>query len=113
MNGAPQLFRNDLPAGHHWVTFRAVGRDGNRDGIGTRITVAAPGQPSGGGGQAHGGDLLVQRPPGPLRARRDGRIDLVTVRWPSGTVQEFRDVAADRHYVLDERDGLSAVASRD
>ena len=43
MNGAPQLFRNDLPAGHHWVTFRTVGRESNRDGIGARITVTAGG----------------------------------------------------------------------
>jgi hypothetical protein len=28
------------------------------------------------------------------------------VRWPSGTVQEFRDVTADRHYVVDEAGGL-------
>ncbi len=34
------------------------------------------------------------------------RIDEVQVRWPGGRVQEFGEVAADRHYVIDERDGL-------
>ena len=30
------------------------------------------------------------------------RIDRLTIRWPSGTVQEFTDLAADRHVVIDE-----------
>jgi hypothetical protein len=109
MNGAPQLFRNDLPAGPHWVTFRTVGRESNRDGLGARITVTA-------------GEIRqvweVKRTVG-IYSCSDPRahfglgaaegLDLVTVRWPSGTVQEFRDVAADRHYLVDERDGLREV----
>ena len=46
--------------------------------------------------------------------RNDGlrsQVDVVTVRWPSGKVQEFRDVAADHHYVIDEEGGLRAVPS--
>ena len=31
----------------------------------------------------------------------------MTVRWPNGKVQEFKDVPADVHYVLDEDEGLS------
>jgi enediyne biosynthesis protein E4 len=34
------------------------------------------------------------------------RIELVTVRWPSGKTQEFRDVPANSHYTLDEEEGL-------
>jgi hypothetical protein len=106
MNGSPQLFRNDLPEGHHWVTFRTVGRTSNRDGIGARITVTT-------------GDLRqvweVKRtvaiyscsdPRAHFGLGDAERIDRVTVRWPSGTVQEFEDAPADRHYVIDEKDGL-------
>jgi hypothetical protein len=39
-------------------------------------------------------------------------MDLVRVRWPSGKVQEFRDVPANRHYVVDEESGLSPVPAR-
>jgi len=31
----------------------------------------------------------------------------VQVKWPSGVVQEFRDLPADRHYLIDEENGLS------
>ena len=29
------------------------------------------------------------------------------VEWPSGKVDEFKDVPADRHYRVDEAEGLS------
>ncbi len=28
------------------------------------------------------------------------------VEWPSGRVDEFKDVPADRHYLVDEAEGL-------
>jgi hypothetical protein len=106
LNGSPQLFRNDVPAGNHWVMFRTVGVKSNRDGIGARITVTTGslkqvweikrtvGIYSSSDPRAHFGL-------GPLAT-----IDLVSVRWPSGKVQEFKDVAADTHYVLHEEEGL-------
>ncbi|MCG6924141.1 MAG: CRTAC1 family protein [Acidobacteria bacterium] len=109
MNGAPQLFRNDLPAGQHWVTFRAVGRESNRDGLGARVTVTT-------------GELRqvweIKRtvavyscsdPRAHFGLGKADRVDAVRVRWPSGKVQEFRDVPGDRHYVVDEESGLRAV----
>jgi hypothetical protein len=35
------------------------------------------------------------------------KVDLLRIAWPSGTVQEFRDVAADAHYLVEEQKGLS------
>jgi hypothetical protein len=32
--------------------------------------------------------------------------DLVRVEWPSGRVDEWKDVPADRHYRVDEAEGL-------
>ncbi|MEK7866060.1 MAG: CRTAC1 family protein [Planctomycetota bacterium] len=95
------LFLNDGAGrnGNHWLNVRLVGKGANRAGIGARVTVVA-------------GDLTM------LREIRCGsglgnhedaleahfglgkakKADLVTVRWPDGelTVQEFKDVAADR-----------------
>lgn len=107
MNGSPALFRSDQRNGNHWVMFRTVGRKSNRDGIGARIEVTT-------------GDLRqvweVKRTLG-IYSVSDSRahfglgesavIDRVTVRWPRGIVQEFTDVTADRHYIVDEEAGLS------
>ena len=113
MNGSPQLFRNDLPRGHHWVTFRTVGQ-GRQPRRPRGPHHGHDGGLRGLGDQPDRGDLLVQRPPRPLRPR-EGRRDRFRpgALADAGKVQEFRDVAADRHYVIDETEGLSAVASRD
>jgi hypothetical protein len=40
----------------------------------------------------------------------DAMVDKLTIRWPSGKVQELTNVAADRHVVIDEsKDGDAAV----
>ena len=36
---------------------------------------------------------------------QDTKIDKLTIRWPSGRVQELTGVAADRHVVIDEGEG--------
>jgi len=38
------------------------------------------------------------------------RVERLTIRWPSGKVQELRDVRADRHIVVDEDKEEAAVA---
>jgi hypothetical protein len=110
MNGAPQLFRNDMSAEHHWVTFRTVGRQSNRDGIGARITVT-----TGSLGQVWEVKRTVaiyscSDPRAHFGLGDADRIDAVRVRWPSGKIQEFSDVAADRHYVVDENGDLTETA---
>ena len=107
LNGSPQLFRNDFKTDRHWIMFKTVGRASNCDGIGARITVQT-------------GELKqiweIKRTVG-IYASSDPRahfglgtaakVDLVTIRWPSGKTQEFKDVPADVHYVIDENEGLS------
>jgi enediyne biosynthesis protein E4 len=106
LNGTPQLLRNDRRDSNHWVMFKTVGRKSNRDGIGARITVTT-------------GDLRqiweIKRtvgiysssdPRAHFGVGKASRIDSVQVLWPSGKQQEFKDVAADSHYVIDEDQGL-------
>jgi hypothetical protein len=107
LDGPPLLLRNEGAPGRHWLMIRTAGRRSNRDGIGARLTVQT-------------GDLVqtweVKRTVG-IYSSSDPRAhfglgtatkaDLVRVRWPSGQVDEFRDVSADRHYLVDEEDGLS------
>jgi hypothetical protein len=39
-------------------------------------------------------------------------VERLTIRWPSGKVQEFRNLRADRHIVVDENEeGAAAVAT--
>jgi len=106
MNDSPLFLRNDRSDSNHWIMLKTVGRKSNRDGIGARITVVTGklqqiweikrtvGIYSASDPRAHFGLGLY------------GKVDLLKVRWPSGKVQEFRNVAADAHYVVDEEEGL-------
>ena len=106
MNGTPQLFRNDLPGKPHWAMFRTVGQKSNRDGIGARITVSTGPLTQMWEIRRTVGIYSCSDPRAHFGLGESTRIDLVRVRWPSGKVQEFRGVAADRHYVIDEESGL-------
>ncbi|MFB3905642.1 MAG: CRTAC1 family protein [Acidobacteriota bacterium] len=107
LNDAPQLLRNDRRDRNHWIMLRTVGHTSNRDGIGARITVTT-------------GELKqiweIKRtvsiysasdPRADIGLGEATKADLIRVQWPSGKVQEFRDVAGDAHYVVDEEKGLS------
>ncbi len=106
LNGPPRLFRNDVPAGNHWVMFRTVGVKSNRDGIGARITVTTGKLKQVWEIKRTVGIYSASDPRAHFGLGPSATIDSVSVRWPSGKVQEFKGVAADVHYVLHEEEGL-------
>jgi hypothetical protein len=112
LNGSPQLFRNDQTSHHHWVTFRTVGRRSNRDGIGARLTVSTGSLRQVWEVKRTVGIYSCSDPRAFFGLGESTRVDLLRVRWPSGTVQEFRNVPGDRHYVLDESEGLAEAPTR-
>ena len=132
MSAAPMLLVNDLRNGNHWIAFRTVGafkkeekvakeskevKDkpsddvtspsfaSNRDGIGAKITVKA------------GNRLLVDevRSGSSYDSNNDMRvhfglggatkIEWVQVRWPSGLVERFENLAVDAFHTLREGSG--------
>ncbi|HOM98725.1 MAG TPA: CRTAC1 family protein [Acidobacteriota bacterium] len=112
MNGSPTLFRCDSPPGRHWVMFRTVGKVSNRDGIGARITVNTQGLQQIWEIKRTVGIYAVSDPRAHFGLGSAAVIEEVVVRWPSGKVQSFRNVAADRHYVIDEELGLAPEVFR-
>ena len=107
LNGSPTLFRTDRRDQNHWIMLRTVGRSSNRDGIGARITVTT--------GQLRQiweikrtvSIYSASDPRADIGLGDANKADLIKIQWPSGKVQEFRDVAGDAHYVVDEETGLS------
>jgi hypothetical protein len=106
LNGSPQLFRNEGSAPNHWVMFKTRGTRTNRDGIGARITVVSGGLRQIWEIKRTVGIYSASDPRAHFGLGQAREIDRVRVEWPSGTVQEFSRVAADRHYVIDEKSGL-------
>jgi hypothetical protein len=102
----PQLLLNDGGNGAHWLGVALIGVRSNRDGVGARVRVVS-------------GDLVAhdQRKGGrSYQSAHDGRlsfglgmrnkIDLVEIRWPSGTVDTLKNIEADRSITVKEGAGL-------
>ena len=107
-----QLLRNDQKQPCHWVLFKMAGRKSNRDGIGARITVVTEKLEQIWEIKRTVGIYSASDPRAHFGLGSFEKIDLVKVRWPGGTVQEFRNVPADHHYAIDERDGLKTERIR-
>jgi len=98
--GAPaELWRNESSAGH-WLELRLVGTRSNRDGIGAVVKLE---QASGTRwrqqwNHATTGFGYASASAGPLHFGLGSAtsVDLVEIRWPSGTRQRLEKVAADQ-----------------
>jgi hypothetical protein len=95
--GAPaEIWLNQSPGNNHWIEFKLQGTRSNRDGVGTRIKVVtksgaqynhiftSAGYASSSAGPVHFG------------LGTNTSAELVEIRWPSGIVQELRNVTGDR-----------------
>ncbi len=99
---SPLLLHNSAGNGNHFLNFKLSGTKSNRDAMGTRIHVVA-GTTSQIREIAGGGSYLSQSD---LRANfglgQAKRAEIVEVAWPSGQQQVFRNVEADKFYLIVE-----------
>jgi hypothetical protein len=109
VNSLPQLLHCESKLDHHWIRFRLVGVRSNRSGIGAQVRVTAKTQKD----QAKPMLLLDEvRSGGNYYSQSDLRVhfglgeaeiaETVEVRWPSGQVDTYKNLAVDRLYVLQE-----------
>src|SRR5207237_840022 len=107
MNAPAMLLVNDLRNGNHWIAFRTVGTKSNRDGIGAKITMRAGARTfvdevRSGSSYDSNSDTRVHFGLGTA-----AKIDSVQVRWPSGLVDNFDNLAVDSIHTLREASGSS------
>ena len=105
MNAAPSLLVNQVRYKNHWIAFRTVGTKSNRDGIGARITVKAGNRTlvdevRSGASYASNNDMRVHFGLGSA-----DKVDQVQIRWPSGLLEHYSNLTADRINTLKEGEG--------
>ena len=101
-NDAPLLLHNSGGNGNHFVSLRLVGTKSNRDAMGARVKLTAGGitqirEIAGGGSYLSQSDLRAH-----FGLGASTKIERLEISWPSGAQQTFRDVAADRFYIIQE-----------
>ncbi len=95
------FLHNEAETGR-FLHVRLVGTKSNRMGVGARV-VARAGADRYTGEMACGSGYLSQSEPAVhLGLGTHERVDRLEVRWPSGAVQEFRDVPADAFVTVTE-----------
>ncbi|MFO0890382.1 MAG: FG-GAP-like repeat-containing protein [Isosphaeraceae bacterium] len=104
-HNAPLVYlHNRTRSAGRWITLRLEGTKSNRDAVGAVVTVRAGGRShvvqrfGGGSYQAAGDDRLH------VGLGDTARIEEVEVRWPSGAVGRWKDLAPETGYRLREGD---------
>jgi hypothetical protein len=95
--GAPaEIWMNDSPGASHWLELQLEGTKSNRDAIGARIKVVTRGGTQYNHVSFSFGYASSSAGPMHFGLGPEKSADLVEIRWPSGTVQELKNVAGDR-----------------
>jgi len=102
LSAPAEIWINQSPGNNHWIDFKLQGTKSNRDGIGARIKIVTKsgaqydhmttscGYASSSAGPVHFG------------LGKNASADLVEIHWPSGIVQQLKDVAGDRVVMVKE-----------
>jgi enediyne biosynthesis protein E4 len=98
----PLILHNGGNASAHFVTSRLVGKRSNRDAMGAKVRIVAGGvrqllEIMGGGSYLSQSDLRAHFGLGSA-----DRVEMVEVEWPSGSRATYRNVSADKFYVIRE-----------
>jgi hypothetical protein len=102
VGGGPVLFfENQFPRAHY-LTVSLRGKSSNRLGIGARLTASVSGREM--TRESYPSNSFRSQMPSRVHfgLGDSNKVDVLTVRWPSGAVQTFDTVSADRHVVITE-----------
>jgi hypothetical protein len=108
-NGPAYLFRNDLNSGNRFLRVHLTGTKSNRDAIGAVVRIYHGGETQMRAVRAGSSYLSQSELPLTFGVGKSERIDRLTVEWPSGTTQEFKNISTAKAYELHENEALTHV----
>lgn len=103
MDEPPRFLRNDTPRRGHWLGLALVGKYGNRDAYGSRVSIKSGDRTWTREVRAASGLYSSHDPRVLVGLGAATRVDSVTIRWPSGNVQVETSVPIDRYHEIQER----------
>ena len=108
LNESPSLLRNDVTGSGNWLKVKLTGRKSNRSAIGAQVVARYS-------NRRQLQEVLSQSS---FLSVNDTRLHFglgeaksadLTVRWPSGKIDEFHNVPAGQLALIDEQSGLKAT----
>jgi enediyne biosynthesis protein E4 len=109
--GTLLLFENRFPKAH-WLQVSLRGKRSNSLGIGARVVAEVGSQKL--VRELYPANSFKSQAPAHVHfgVAANTKIDRLTVTWPSGLKQEFKDVPVDRHLRITEGDSELALSQR-
>ena len=106
LDGAPTLLRNDGGNANKSVLIRLAGVKSNRSGIGARVKIVSGDLVQ--TDEVHSGDSYISQSDLRLHFGLEKRtkIDLIEVRWPSGTIDKITDAKVNSIVSIKEGSGI-------
>jgi enediyne biosynthesis protein E4 len=102
-NGRARLFLNQIGNRNHWLGIRLTGKKSNRDMLGARIEIVAPKKSAlWRRVRTDGGYLSSHDPRVLVGLGTSDHVDVVRVHWPSGAIEQWKNVPIDRYVTLHE-----------
>jgi hypothetical protein len=96
----PTLLQNELPGRGNWLGLRLIGRAGNREAIGARVTLRAGSRSQVKEVHSSGSYLSSSDPRLHFGLANQERVDELVIRWPGGSSQKLTGIAAKQHLTL-------------
>ena len=102
LSAPAEIWMNQSPGTNHWIEFKLRGTKSNRDGIGARIKVMTKSGAQYNHMTTSCGYASSSAGPVHFGLGANASVGLVEIRWPSGIVQQMKDVAGDRVVTVQE-----------
>jgi hypothetical protein len=105
-HGPAYLFRNDQSSGNQSIRFKLIGTKSNRDAIGATVKVQYGGE-SGSRVVKSGSSYLSQSELAlTFGLGKRNRVDRAVLSWPSGRVEDYKNLLSGRLYECTEGKGI-------
>jgi hypothetical protein len=106
-NGPGYLFRNDLNNGNRFLRLHLTGTKSNRDAVGAVVRIYLGGEIQMRTVRAGSSYLSQSELSLTFGVGKADRIDRLSVEWPGGTTQEFKNILTSKAYELHENEALT------
>ncbi len=106
-NGPAYLFRNDLSGDNRFLRVHLTGTKSSRDAIGAVVRIYHRGETQMRTVRAGSSYLSQSELPLTFGVGKADRIDRLTIEWPSGATQEFKNISTAKSYELHENEALT------
>jgi hypothetical protein len=106
LDGPPQVLRNDGGNVSNSILIKTIGVKSNRDGIGARVKIVSGDltqidEVHSGGSYLSQNDLRLH-----FGLEKRTKVNLIEVRWPSGTVDKIPDAGVNKIITIKEGQGI-------